>query len=81
MALKVEEERDKRVRHLEQIAARRIGQMGLARAWGGWHEAWYGARRRKRLLQAAGARLQRPALSATLSHWRQDWSAEVRAAL
>ena len=77
----MDEEREKRVNHLQQVAARRIGQMALSRGWGGWHDAWSGARRRQRLLKAAGARLQRPMLSATLSHWRQDWSAAVRAAI
>ena len=81
LALKVEEEREKRVNHLQQVAARRLGQMVLARGWGGWHETWASARRRQRLLKAAGARLQRPMLTATLGHWRQDWSAAVREAI
>ena len=81
LALKVEEEREKRVNHLQQVAARRLGQMVLARGWGGWHETWASAYRRQRLLKAAGARLQRPMLAATLGHWRQDWSAAVRAAV
>ena len=80
LALKVDEEREKRVNHLQQVAARRIGQMALSRGWGGWHDAWSGARRRQRLLKAAGARLQRPMLTASLGHWRQDWSEAMRAA-
>ena len=81
LALQMEEEREKRVNHLLQVAARRIGQMALARGWGAWHEAWSTVYHQQRLLKAAGARLQRPMLSASLSHWREDWSAAVQAAI
>ena len=80
-ALRAKEEREKRVSHLMQVAARRVGQMALSRGWSGWHDAWSSQRRRMRMLQAAGARLQRPLLSASLSHWRQDWAASVREAI
>jgi hypothetical protein len=80
LASKLEAEREKRVEHLQGVAARRIGQMGLARGWSGWHEQWSEKRRRRQLLQAAGARLMRPMLAASLSHWRQDWAACARAA-
>ena len=80
LANAMEREREKRVAHVQQIAARRIGKMGLARGWSGWHEQWAEKRRRRNLLRAAGARLLRPKLSATFSEWRQDWSEMVRAA-
>ena len=67
--------------HLQQIAARRIGQMGLARGWSGWHDAWSGQRRRKRMLRGVGSRLLRPALAASLAHWCHDWRVEQRLAM
>ena len=79
LAQRMEEEREKRIAHLQRNAARRIMQMGLARGWSGWHDAWSEQRQRKRMLQAAAARLQRPMLTASLAHWRHDWDAERRA--
>ena len=80
LALQLEAEREKRVEHLQQVAARRIGQMGLARGWRGWPAEWEAAAWRQRMLKQAAARLARPALAASLGHWRHDWVAESRAA-
>ena len=68
-----EAEKEKRVAHLGQMAARRMGQAGLANGWSVWQEQWEEAARQKRMLAAAGARLQRPALTASFGHWRGDW--------
>merc|ERR1719506_2398045 len=81
MSASLEQEREKRVAHLQQVAARRIGQMGLARGWSGWHGMWEEKKRRENMLRAAGARLRRPKLAASLAHWKHDWDAERVAAL
>ena len=55
MALQKEEERERRVDHLHRLAARRVMQMGLARGWSGWHDAWSDTYRRQRLLKVCAA--------------------------
>ena len=50
MARRLEQEKEKRVKHLQSVAARRIGQMGLARGWSGWHDMWKEKVRRRNLL-------------------------------
>ena len=77
LAARLDEEREKRVDHLQQIAARRIGQMGLARGWGAWHEVYAQKARHQQMLKGVGARMRKPALHATFGHWRQDWRQEV----
>ena len=58
-------------------AARRLGQMELARGWGAWHEVYAQKARHQQMLKGVGARLARPAIAATFGHWRQDWSVEL----
>jgi len=72
-ALQLEAEKEKRVAHLQQMAARRMGQQGLAMGWTAWQEQYLDAARQKRMLAAAGARLMRPALTASFVSWRFDW--------
>ena len=82
-ALKVaqqEEERERRVAHLQGVAARRIGQLALSRGWSAWLEANEQHQRRVRLLSQAAGRLQRPKLTASFVGWRKDWEDEVRKA-
>ena len=81
LAAKLEAEREKRVEHLQNVAARRIGKMGLARGWSGWQEMWAEKVRQRSQLKAAGGRLLRPKLAASLGHWKSDWAAEVAAAI
>ena len=76
---KLEAEREKRVAHVQSIAVRRIGQMGLARGWSAWHGQWAEDARRRRKLVGAAARLAKPALAACMSHWRHDWEEASRA--
>ena len=45
-----------------------------------WAEAYEEAARRRRMLQAAGAKLTRPKLVASYAHWQRDWAAEAAAA-
>ena len=60
---------------------KRICSQGLIRGWTAWLEQWETAARQKRMLAAAAARLTRPALAAAVAHWRQDWQAELTAAM
>ena len=75
-----EEAKEKRVEHLQQVAAGRLGNMALARGWSAWHESWEIRVRQQRMLKSAGARLTRPKLAACVQHWRDDWEEAVRAA-
>ena len=80
MALQLEAERERRVAHLQEVAARRIGQMGLARGWSSWYGQWAERVRQLLLVRAAGARLTRPKLAASFGGWRRDWETVVMAA-
>ena len=74
----LEENREKRVAHLQKQAARRIANAGIASGFSAWQEQWEEVARQKRMLAAAGARLARPALAAAFGHWLGDWSFEER---
>ena len=73
--------KEARVAHLQQQAARRIANAGIASGFSTWQAQWAEAARQKRMLAAAAARLTRPALAAAVAHWRQDWHAELTAAM
>ena len=73
LTLKVEAERQAKVDHLQKVAARRIGQMNLARGWSAWHGPWAEQRRRQRRLRSGAGRLVRPHLARSLRHWLDDW--------
>jgi hypothetical protein len=79
LAEAAEAEHEKRVGHLQSMAARRLGNRSLARGFGGWHEQWAHRARQRQLLARAGARLQRPALVACMFEWRTAWAAEEAA--
>ena len=72
----LEAEREKRVQHLMEVAARRIGQQGLGRGWSAWrrwlsHDATERAAEASRQCSLAYARW--------LAHWTR--AAEQRALL
>ena len=69
-------EKEKRVEHLTEMAARRMGKKELSTGFETWAEMYYEVARQKRMLQQAGSRLSRPALVACYSHWRRDWVAD-----
>ena len=77
----LEAEREKRVAHLQQVAARRVMQMGLARGWSAWLEQYDTHLMHQRMLKQAAARLLRPKLAAAATHWRMEWEAEEKATL
>ena len=81
LAQQAEAAREARVAHLQQSAARRMMQAGLTKGWQTWLDMYLEHQRQKRMLAAAAGRLMRPALSAALTHWRDDWSEERRRAI
>jgi hypothetical protein len=78
-AEEAEREKEKRVEHLSQMAARRLGKKEIAMGFSTWSEMYYEAQRRKRLLLAAGAKIMKPKLVAGYTHWRMDWQSQMRA--
>ena len=76
MQRQLEEEKEKRVAHLQRMAARRILQKDLSRGFSAWADMWESKRRNERLLRAASARLSKPKLAACYTQWRADWAIE-----
>ena len=74
---RLEEEKEKRIAHLHQSAARRMGNQGILRGWTAWVDLHEEQRARRQMLASAGARLLRPKLAASLALWRQGWEAEM----
>ena len=69
-------EREKRIAHTQEMAARRMGKRELYRGWCAWYEPWAEKRRRKRALMAASSRLLKPKLMGAYTRWRRDWEEE-----
>ena len=46
---------ERRIEHLQGIAARRIGQRGLSRGWSAWRDAWEERRRQRQTLASSAA--------------------------
>ena len=53
-------EKEQRIEHLMQMAAKRMGRKELAMGWQAWSDLYFEGARRKRMLQQAAARLARP---------------------
>ena len=64
---------ENRVAHLQQSAARRIANRGIAMGFTKWQGQWEQAARQKRMLVAAAERLARPALAAAVAYWVRSW--------
>ena len=78
---RLQREREERIAHLQQMAARRLGQMDLARGWCAWLEMYDARRQTLDLLRGAAGRLIRPKIAAAVAHWQCDWrDAELRRA-
>jgi hypothetical protein len=73
----LEREKEKRIEHVQFVAARRIANRALASGWSKWHGDWADGKRLNRMLKAAGGRMLRPKLVAGYQHWRRDWEEEV----
>ena len=80
MEEKAAEEKEARVEHLGQMAARRLGKKELASGWETWADAYWEDVRRRRMLKQAGAKLSRPKLVASYARWRVSWVETERAA-
>ena len=76
-ALKEEAARERRVEELKAKAMRRIANQGLMKGWAVWHDVWEAKAKKVRMLAAAGAKLMRPQLVASLAAWKADWTAEM----
>lgn len=73
-----------RQRYIEQLAGRAVRRMlsqQLARGFEGWCDYWEAAASARRILASAVGRLARPALAASLAHWKQDWEAKNESSL
>lgn len=60
-------------RRMRVVVARFFSNKGLSRAWMAWTFMIESAARIQRLLGDATTRLTKPALTASLSFWKQDW--------
>jgi predicted outer membrane protein len=78
LAEALEAEAEKRVAHLQQMAAKRMMQAGLTKGWQTWLDMYQEHQRHKRMLAGAAGRLMKPALAAALTAWRDDWGEERR---
>merc|ERR1719183_3066917 len=76
LAAQAEAAHEKRVAHLQQMAAKRMMQAGLTKGWQTWLDMYLEHQRHQRMLASAAGRLMKPALSAALSAWREDWGEE-----
>ena len=74
-----EEERNKRIKQVQDMAVRRIGKRDLTRGWTAWHDQWDEKQRRKRMLKAAGVKLLKPKMVYAYSFWRRGWMEETLA--
>ena len=67
------EQKEQRIEHLTQMAARRMGKKELSMGWQAWSESYWEGARRRRLLAQAGSKLARPKLVSSYARWRHDW--------
>ena len=69
-------ERERRIEHIHNMAARRVKNRDLSMGWGKWHGDWEERRRLERKMQVSAQKLLRPKLVACYQHWRLDWQLE-----
>ena len=75
---KMEEERDRRLAHLQRVGANRVAQIDVSRAWNTWRDQHHALSETRRLVRSAVARLLRPKVAASFRHWHADWSHDTR---
>ena len=78
MARRLQEEKEKRIGHLQRMAARRIGKRDLSRGWSAWFDKWSHHRWQMAQLRQCGAMLSKPKLAKSFHHWNRDWEAAER---
>ena len=74
----LEQEREKRVAHLQSVAARRITQLALSKGWQTWFESYLAGLRCRQLLAGCAARMAKPKLVACYRAWYHSWDDEMR---
>eukprot|EP00966_Prymnesium_polylepis_P226711 5245037-Prymnesium_polylepis.1 len=77
----LEAEREKRVAHLQEVAARRIGQMEIAKGWQAWLDVYMEDLRCRQLLKGCAVRMAKPKLVACWKAWYHSWDEEQRASV
>ena len=77
--LALEQEKEKRVAHLQQMGVRRLLQQGLARGWTAWMDTYREYKHNQFLLRGAANRFARPKLVAAWGRWQRDWDAAIAA--
>ena len=70
-------EREARIEHLTEMAAKRMGKKELAMGWQAWSDVYWGRVRTQRMLEQVFVRLQRPKLVSSYVHWRQSWQLDL----
>jgi len=76
MEERLQEEKRKRVEHLQDLGVRRLLHAALGRGWTAWCEMWTEKVRKRNLLKYAGMRLMRPRVVAAYRLWRRDFEIE-----
>ena len=76
MDARLEAEKEKRIKHTQAMALKRIGKRDLARGWVGWLEPYLERKRIEQALKSAGARLLKPKLMAGFQNWKAVWADE-----
>ena len=74
----LEKEKERRVTHLQSVAARRITQIELSKGWQTWFEAYLAGLRCRQLLAGCAARMAKPKLVACYRAWYHSWDHEMR---
>ena len=73
---KLAAEKEKRIAHTQEMAIKRIGKRDLVLGWQTWSDTYWEETRVRNMLKAAGSRLSRPKLVASVTLWRRDWMVE-----
>ena len=75
----LEAEKETRIAHMADMAARRFSRKELARGWTSWMVPYLESKRLQRMMRKVDGRLRKPRVSAGFAHWRIDWEADLRA--
>ena len=80
MEERLQEEKRRRVEHLQALGVRRLLHAALARGWTAWCRMWTERVRKRNLLKHAGMRLMRPRVVTAYRLWLRDFEIEHAAA-
>jgi len=76
MEEEAEREKEARIEHLSQMAARRMGKRELSAGWETWAEMYHAHRRQQRLGAIVLARLIKPRFIEAWTHWYHSWTSQ-----